>query len=154
MKNLKDFIYESDVNEVKAKKPVKKELSADSFKNDFDSIMSVILSMVDRVEVTNGEKVEKTYKPSEWQKAIHSVGDNYYGNDDLLELIMKQDSGLGTIQLRKIKSNGNSSSYNRQPIGHVIVEIIKNNHEYEFDMTKEAERASLAKFINDAAKKK
>lgn len=154
MKNLKDFIYESDVNEVRAKKHVNKELSADSFKNDFDSIMSVILSVVDRVEVTNGEKVEKTYKPSEWQKAIHTVGDSYYGKSDLLELIMKQDSGLGTIQLRKIKSNGIGSSNYIQPIGHVIVEIIKNNHEYEFDMTKEAERAALAKFINDVAKKK
>lgn len=135
-----------------------KEIDADSLKNDFDSLMAVLSPMVEQVEVSkpvgdDGSEVDKTYKVSDWKKGVHEVGSGFYGKSDLLELATKRDSGVDVIQLRKYTSNGYGAAYNNQPVGHVIVEVMKNNRWHDFDMKKEGDRKALVKFLNNVKKK-
>lgn len=138
----------------------KKEFTESSFKNSFDSIISNILSIVDKVYVEKPvgddySTVDKTYKTSDWKKGVYVVGNDFYGKDELLQLdINKKGGNIETIQLRKPISNGMGSAYNNQPIGHVIVEVaLRSNSWLEFDMNKESGRKDFAELLNKNIKK-
>lgn len=148
----------SSVKKKEAQEKKSEEINVDSLKNDFDSLMAAFSPMVEQIEVSKSvgddeSEVDKTYKVSEWKKGVHEVGSGFYGKSDLLELATKRDSGVDAIQLRKYTSNGYGAAYNNQPIGHVIVEVMKNNQWHNFDMKKEGDRKALVKFLNNAKKK-
>ena len=159
-KDAINFVKEK-ILEKRNKANDKEEFTESSFKNSFDSIISNILSIVDKVYVekpvgNDYSTVDKTYKTSDWKKGVHVVGNDFYGKDELLQLdVNKKGGDIQTIQLRKPISNGMGSAYNNQPIGHVIVEVAFRNKNgwSKFDMTKENSRKDFAELLNKNIKK-
>lgn len=146
-----------------------KKIEFTDLKNNLDCLVSVLTPFVDKVEVSEPigddySEVVKSYDIAEWKKGFHRVGSTFYGYDDLLEMSAKFKynehgmcigsyfDGLQCIQLRFIVSNGYGRMYCNRAVGHIIVEVCRNNRWTEYDMTNDTDKMSLANFLNDLVK--